>query len=100
MGQPRENLSTSSESGHVQPEYSIWTFEVKNNKYRKITGFKGEDRNPVFASEKDIFYLSEQPGSFNVFKLSLDNPTQPKAITTLSDHPVRSLSYASNGLLC
>ncbi len=78
----------------------IWTFDTRSNKYKKITSFKGEDRNPVFAGEKDIFYLSEQPNSFNIFKLNLDNPAQSKAITNLSDHPVRHLSASSNRLLC
>jgi Tol biopolymer transport system component/C-terminal processing protease CtpA/Prc len=78
----------------------IWTFEKATNKYKKITSFKGEDRNPVFASEKEIYYLSEQPNSFNIFKLNLDNPAQPKAITSLADHPVRHLSAARSGLLC
>lgn len=78
----------------------IWTYDLAAGKYRKITSFKGEDRNPVFASEKDIYYLSEQPNSFNIFKLNLDNPTKTTAITALNDHPVRYLSAARNGLLC
>ena len=78
----------------------IWTFETKSGKYRKITSFKGEDRNPVFAGEKELFYLSEQPASFNIFKLNLDNPSQPKAISSLADHPVRHLTASAGGLLC
>ena len=78
----------------------IWSFEPEKKKYTKLTTFKGEDRNPVFASDKEIFYLSEQPNSFNIYKLSLDNPGQTKAITTLPDHPVRNLSVAKNGTLC
>jgi Tol biopolymer transport system component/C-terminal processing protease CtpA/Prc len=78
----------------------IWTYDIVGKKYKKLTSFKGEDRNPVFASEKDIFYLSEQPGSFNVFKLNLDNPSQSVAVTKLSDHPVRNLSVGNNGQLC
>ncbi len=78
----------------------IWTYEPASSRYKKITSFKGEDRNPVFSGEKEIFYLSEQPNSFNIFKLNLDNPSQPKAITSLADHPVRHLSASQNGLLC
>ena len=78
----------------------VWMIDVATRKHTRLTSFKGEDRNPVFASEKDIYYLSEQPASFNIFKLSVDNPSQPKAITTLADHPVRNLSVSKNGLLC
>ena len=78
----------------------IWTFDVAKKKYTKITSFKGEDRNPVFGSEKDLFYLSEQPNSFNIYKLNLDNPSQSKAITNLPDHPVRNLSASKSNVLC
>ena len=78
----------------------IWTLDLAKKKYTKLSTFKGEDRNPVWASEKDIYYLSEQPNSFNIFKLNTDNPAQTKAITTFADHPIRNLSVAKNGLLC
>ncbi len=39
--------------------------------------FAGEDRNPVFDDDGNgFYYLSEQSGSFNVFKSSLTNPAQ------------------------
>lgn len=78
----------------------IWMYDLTKKKYKRLTNFKGEDRNPVFASESDIYYLSEQPNSFNIFKLNVDNPSQSKAITTLTDHPIRNLTGSDNGLLC
>ncbi len=78
----------------------IWSFDMSGNKYTLITRFKGEDRNPVFLNDKEIIYLSEQPNSFNVFKLNLDNPGQTQALTQLTDHPIRNLSCARNGLIC
>lgn len=78
----------------------VWMLDLAKKKYTKLTSFKGEDRNPVWASESDIYYLSEQPNSFNIFKLSVDNPGQTKAITTLSDHPIRNLSVSDKGILC
>ena len=78
----------------------LWTYDLASKKYSKITTFKGEDRNPVFKNEKEIYYLSEQPNSFNIYKLNLDNPGSPQAITQLADHPVRNLTASKNGLLC
>lgn len=78
----------------------VWKMDLATKKHTKLTSFKGEDRNPVFASDKEIYYLSEQPGSFNVFKLSLDNPANPTAITKLADHPIRNLSISQSGQLC
>lgn len=68
----------------------IWTYDTKTQKHTKLTTFAGEDRNPIFAEgDKALYYLSEASGSFNVHKLLLDAPAQPKAVTSFKKHPVR-----------
>lgn len=68
--------------------------------FSKITSFKGEDRNPVWAPDGEYFYyLSEQKGSFNIFKSDLKG-TNSKQITFFDTHPVRFLSLANSGMLC
>jgi tricorn protease len=79
----------------------IWKYDVETKKHTMITSFYGEDRNPVYApGEKDIFYLSEKSGTFNVHKMSLTNPSENKQITDFKMHPVRYLSISTEGLLC
>ena len=67
--------------------------------YQKMSPFNGEDRNPVWANADTYYYLSEQGGTFNVFKANIKggNPVQ---ITKHAKHPVRFLSRANNGTLC
>jgi tricorn protease len=78
----------------------IWLHDLSKGTHQMITSFYGEDRNPVFApGEKDIFYLSEQNGSFNVFKSNLEQPNKSMAITNFKDFPVRFLSISQSGLL-
>ncbi|TAK36846.1 MAG: peptidase S41 [Saprospiraceae bacterium] len=78
----------------------VWKYEPKTGKYTQLTTFTGEDRNPVFATgEKDIFYLSEANGSFNVFKMSLAGGPSTQ-LTFMEKHPVRYLSASQNGTLC
>lgn len=78
----------------------IWMYDASSNTHKMITSFAGEDRNPVFApSGKDIYYLSEENGSFNVFKTNLENPSQKQALTSLKDFPVRFLTIADNGTM-
>lgn len=67
--------------------------------YKKLSSFNGEDRDPVWASADTYYYLSEQKGSFNVFKANL-NGSAPIQITKHEKHPVRFLSRANNGTLC
>ncbi|PRY87110.1 C-terminal processing protease CtpA/Prc [Mongoliibacter ruber] len=78
----------------------VWVYDVASDSHQMLTDFEGEDRNPVFApDDKTVFYLSEANGSYNVFKMSLDNPQQKSAVTSLENFPVRFLSIADNGLM-
>lgn len=77
----------------------IWTYNTKTKAHKMITFFNGEDRQPVFsADEKSIYYLSEKSGTFNVHKMSLNNPAQGQQLTKFKLHPVRFLSMG-NGVL-
>ncbi|NOU45534.1 MAG: peptidase S41 [Bacteroidales bacterium] len=79
----------------------IWLYEFKSAKFTKLTGFNGEDRNPVFgANNDDFYYLSEQSGSFNVYKSSVSAPSVSTALTSFSKNPVRFLSKSDNNTLC
>jgi Tol biopolymer transport system component len=79
----------------------IWSYDVETNQHKMITAFEGEDRNPVFAnSDQSIYYLSEQNGTFNVHRLSLDNPSNVEQISHFELHPVRFLSISNSGTLC
>ena len=50
----------------------IWVYDTVAGAHRRITTFAGEDRNPVFTDNDTAFYyLSEESGSFNVHKMSL-----------------------------
>lgn len=79
----------------------IWVYDLKAKKNTQVTTFKGEDRNPVFdANGDDFYYLSEQSGSFNVYKSSLSKPAVSTPLTTLTKNPVRFLTRAKTGLFC
>lgn len=76
----------------------IWMFDGKE--YKRLTDFKGEDRNPVWSSdESSFYYLSERNGSFNVFCRNLADGKDTQ-ITFHKTHPVRFLSISDKGTLC
>ena len=78
----------------------IWLYRPTEKSYRRITTFRGEDRNPVWAADgRSFYYLSESNGSFNVFKHHLDDNTD-RQLTHHANHPVRFLTAASDGTLC
>ncbi len=77
----------------------IWQYDASSDTHKMITNFEGEDRQPILSEdEKSMYYLSEESGSFNIHKMSLENPSQKSQLTTFSLHPVRYLSRGG-GLL-
>ncbi|MBR5541428.1 MAG: PD40 domain-containing protein, partial [Bacteroides sp.] len=78
----------------------VWMCNMDGERtYQKLSTFNGEDRNPVWASADTYYYLSEQNGTFNVFKANIKGGT-PTQITKHEKHPVRFLTRANNGTLC
>lgn len=79
----------------------IWLCNLTPERtFKKITTFRGEDRNPVWAPDGNSFYyLSEEKGSFNVYKNDLTGKNG-KQITNHTTHPVRFLTSDNNGNLC
>lgn len=74
----------------------IWKYDMTSGEHIMVTSFKGEDRNPVYASnDESIYYLSEESGSFNVYKLDLENPSQKQQLTKFKTHPIRFLSIGN-----
>ncbi len=78
----------------------IWIHDTKTGTHRKITIFAGEDRSPVFTDgDKAFFYLSEESGTFNVHKMSVDGG-KSQQVTSFKKLPVRFLSQSDGGVLC
>ena len=83
----------------------IWscTFDgsnVKDGEFTKLTSFEGEDRNPVFTADgKSFYYLSEEDGTFNVWKRQLESGESVQ-LTHFEGNPVRFLTSSADGLLC
>lgn len=76
----------------------IWLNQ--KGKFTKLTTFNGEDRTPRWAADgRSFYYLSEEDGTFNVYRRNLDG-TGKTQLTHHKQNPVRTLSVANNGTLC
>ena len=80
----------------------IWKWDMKNGKFENVTNRPGEDRNPVISPDgKTLYYIKEEPGkTLNVYAQAATGNGNGEYLTTFSDHPVRFLSIADNGMLC
>ncbi len=77
----------------------IWLYDAEADEHTMLSTFEVENRQPVFSSDENyLYYLSEESGSFNVHKMSIENPDHNEQLTDFSLHPVRFLSYG-NGTL-
>ncbi|MGB7643976.1 MAG: S41 family peptidase [Pseudomonas fluorescens] len=77
----------------------IWLFDRKAGTHRRLSDFRGEDRNAVWTPQQDaVLWLSERSGSFNVWRQPLAGGSAQQ-ITFHKDHPVRFLSSARDGTL-
>ena len=79
----------------------LWMYDTETGKHKKISSFKGEDRDPVFSpDENSIYCLSEQFGSFNVVRIGIDGTGNAEQVSDFKKNPVRFLSISDDGLLC
>jgi len=79
----------------------IWIYDIAKQDYRQLSGFAGEDREPVFSSDDQfVYYLSEKNGSQNIFKTPVMNKMAEMQLTSFQDHPVRHLSRSGDNTLC
>ena len=79
----------------------VWTMDVKNGTYKKISDFSGEDREPVYSSNDDaIFYLSEKNGNQNIYKKMLQGTIPERQLSSFKTNPVRHLSISKANTLC
>ena len=79
----------------------IWIYDLNKKSYQQISSFEGEDREPVFAGDDAVYYLSERAGgSQNLFKAALAAKDKPQQLTHFDKHPVRHLSRSGDNTLC
>ena len=84
------------------PEKKAEGFKITaNGEFKKLSTFKGEDRNPVFLpGTQRYFFISEADGTLNVYSADLNGVDQPKQLTFFKGNPVRYLSVSNDGTLC
>jgi tricorn protease len=96
-----ESLWRKHETSSVS--HDIWLYDSKAQTYAKLTSLKGESRDPIWApDEGSIYYLGEQSGSFNVWKMPLEGSHggSPEQLTLFEKSPVRFLTSSNAGALC
>ena len=93
--------STESEwrKGESSPSTrDIWLYRPRSGAYHRLREHPGADRSPIWADADGYYFLSDEGGSFNVWRGEISSGKTEK-ITHFAHHPVRSLSLANDGTL-
>lgn len=88
-----ENALRKHEMSSATGDIFLW----HDGKFNRLTSFKGNDRNPVWAGDGKYAYTSEQDGTLNVYLASVDGKTPARQLTNFKGTPVRSLSSDAAG---
>ena len=76
----------------------VWLLDVASGEHTRLTEFGADDRQPVWApGDRELYFLSERSGSFNVWRLDPARPEVATQITRHETHPVRFLSVSGAG---
>ncbi len=119
LGTPAENISFAKDGNSFvyqdkKGQESPWRkhhvsavtrdirlYDIKAKKFTPLVVAPGENTDPVFnADNKEVYFLSERNGTYNVFSVALADTSKVEQITDFKTHPVRFLSIAANGTLC
>ncbi|MEQ8517631.1 MAG: S41 family peptidase [Cytophagales bacterium] len=95
-----ENSFRKHHTSSITRDILIYDLEAK--KYQKVVDWMGEDRNPIWKNNEEIYFLSERSGSFNVWKTNISSGSEKNSsqISRFETHPLRYLSSSDEGTLC
>ncbi len=80
--------------------HDIWLYDRSADTHRRLTDFRGEDRDPVWAPDGSAyFFLSERSGCANVWRASVGAGAASVQVTHHTTGAVRFLSLARDGSL-
>jgi C-terminal processing protease CtpA/Prc/tricorn protease-like protein len=86
-------------NGPANPD--IWLYDTKNNSYKQLTDFEGNDFMPQWGDSKTLYFLSALSGRYNIHKLSLNEGENKKSnieqITEFEDDGIRHFSVSRDG---
>ncbi len=68
----------------------VWTYDLVNNRSKRLTFFKGTDHQPMWVDDA-VYFVSDRTGTLNLYRMPVDGDdrvTPPTAITRFNDFDV------------
>lgn len=94
------SCKTTREDYRGPAQKDIWIYDVKHEKYNRLTTFDGNDFMPHFVGNNAIYYISPKSGKYNIWKMEIDdsgNFLKETQITNYTDDGIRYFSVNKTG---
>lgn len=79
----------------------IWVYNKTTDTYHQITVFDGQDYQPKWAGNGQLYFISARSGNYNIHKVAIDkdgaSSGEIKQVTKSLDDEVRAFSLSNDG---
>ncbi len=97
----RGTCRTSREQYVGPANRDIWVYHEASDSYIEITDHQGQDTDPVWAGDDQLFYLSAENGRYNIHKVQIrpdgTKNGAPEALTSFTDEGIEAYDVAADG---
>jgi tricorn protease len=80
---------------------NVWVYLKDKEEYKQVTTYQGNDYQPRWGAERDLYYLSAESGKYNIYKRSFDEGytsfSDAKRITNHKDFGIFSFNISADG---
>ena len=71
----------------------IWIFDTELKSFEQLTNFQGQDFQPVWGTNNQLYFISARNGKYNIFSVDLDESggrkSEPRQITSETADQIR-----------
>ena len=93
----RESISWYRKGYRGSQAGQIWKYDMEQKSFSEIEKHEGGCRSPIWAADgKSFFYVSQESGSFNLWKKELDSKKKTQ-LTTFDDDTVVQPAISRDG---
>ncbi|MCC5943501.1 MAG: PD40 domain-containing protein [Bernardetiaceae bacterium] len=97
-----KGYNTISRKNYLGPaDKEIWIYDTQKNSYHKLLELKGNDMYPDWGPDNQIYFLSENGGVHNIYKIKLDADGKATgsmdAVTNFKEDGVRYFDVSADG---
>ena len=95
----RGNCRPEREAYQGPANRQIWIYDTKNDSYRQITEFEGQDVYPDWGPKHQLYFLSaRQHKRYNLYRIDADDENaEPEALTDFDEEGIRYFDVSADG---